>query len=150
MRLPRQAPAHGFSALMVLVIGLVALNGAESRSRQSVGFVAGGIHGRTDMAAEAGEHARFFVRRDLGSRWSTEGGGGFGRLNGKGSAADMGLIDIKLLFLPLRFPSWQVHVGSGIGMVAHSIEQVPATATAGFFFLRWTGCSRPRRRSCPA
>jgi outer membrane protein OmpA-like peptidoglycan-associated protein len=109
----------------------VALGGAESSSRQSVGFVAGSIQGRTDLAGETGEQARFFVRRDLGSRWSAEGGGGFGRLNGKAFATDLGLIDIKLLFLPLRFSSWQVHFGTGVGMVAHSIEQ-GAPSTTGF------------------
>ena len=82
------------------LICLVALSGAESRSRQSVGFVSGSIQGRTDLAAEAGEQARFFVRRDLGLRWSAEGGGGFGRLKGESFATDMGLIDVKLLFRP--------------------------------------------------
>ena len=132
MRLPRHTPWRGLSALIVWAICLAALSGAESRSRQSVGFLAGSIHGRTDVAAEAGEQARFFLRRDLGSRWSAEAGGGFGRLNGKAFATDMGLIDIKLLFVPLRYSSWQAHAGIGIGMVAHSIEQVPTTTTTGF------------------
>ena len=114
----------------------MALSAAESSSRQSVGFVIGSVQGRTDLPGEAGEQARVFVRRDLGSRWYAEGGGGFGRLNGRAYATDMGLIDIKLLFLPLRLPSWQVHLGAGVGMVAHSIEQVPPSPT-GFDAEGW-------------
>ncbi len=131
MRLPRHTTSRG-SALIFLVICLAVLSGAESRSRQSAGFVAGSIRGRTDVASEAGEQARLFLRRDLGSKWSAEAGGGFGRLNGRAFATDMGLIDIKLLFVPLRYSSWQAHTGIGIGMVAHSIEQVPTTTTTGF------------------
>ena len=101
--------------------------------------------GRTDVASEAGEHARFFLRRDLGSRWSSEGGGDLGRLNGNASAADMGLINIKLLFLPLLPSPWQVYAGRGIGIVVHSIEQVPATARRA----RPTGRRTPSG-SCPA
>ena len=91
-----------------------------------------------DVAADNGEHARFFVRRDLASRWSAEGGGGFGRLTGDRFATDVGLVDLKLLFLPLRFPAWRVYAGAGIGLAAHSIERAPTTPTAGFDREGWS------------
>ena len=127
----RRLPS-GLVTLFAVTISLTTPNVAQSMSPQSIGFVVGGIQGRTDTAAERGEHARFFVRGELASSWFVEGGGGFGRLNGKDFATDIGLVDMKLLFLPLRTRTWRVYVGTGIGLVAHSIEQIPASATTGF------------------
>ena len=134
----RWARWPGLVGLLLAAIVLTDSRGASSRSPQSVGFVAGTIRGRTDLAAQSGEHARFFVRRDLYSRWAAESSGGFGRLNGETFATDMGLADLRLLYLPVRFPAWQAYAAAGVGLIAHSIEQVSPAATAGFDEEGWS------------
>ena len=97
----------------------------QINGRGSLGFATGLVFGRTDLSSGSGEQARLFLRRALSPRWTVEAGAGLGRLNGDEFATDLGLVDVRFLYVPVQFAAWQGYLSTGFGVLGHSIEDLP-------------------------
>lgn len=134
------------SALCILMLLCALATPTKSQFKDiglggGIGF--GGIVGATDdLSNKDGKfYARAFLRAGIVNGVQAELGAGLGRMagrnragdargNGDGSAAVSQLvpIDLRLLFSPFSFTSWNPFIYAGIGAVHYSMEELPGNA----------------------
>jgi outer membrane protein OmpA-like peptidoglycan-associated protein len=116
-----------FIVVAFLVMAFGTYNYAQAQSEYRVpelawGFSVGGVHGTNNNGDEWGPEARGYLQIKLGTPMLLgQLGLGYGYLSAPGSSADggynadVGLVDLRLLFAPFSMPNLYPYVFVGIG-----------------------------------